>query len=141
MLTALYTQKSIVRVPCAIIECEGKIFAAQRNSEASFPLKWEFPGGKAEEGETDEQALVREIMEELSIELHIHMQLAPTQKDQGWREILLVPFVCSLKTNKILLTEHLQSVWISLDEIHILDWTEADLNVIETYKNYLASIK
>ena len=138
MIEALVTKKAVVRVPCAIIEHYGKVLAGQRSAELSFPLKWEFPGGKQEKNETDEETLIREIREELNIEIHIVQKLPVTSKDQGWREILLVPFVCKLKSTNIRLTEHEQILWMSPENLLTLDWTEADLGVIKSYYAYLA---
>ena len=138
MIEVLVPEKLVVRVPCAVIEHEGKILAGQRNAALSFPLKWEFPGGKVEQNESDEEALVREIREELNVEIDILYKLPVTSKDQGWREIILVPFVCNLQTTQITLTEHEQIVWLKAEELPTLDWTEADLNVIQSYFNFLA---
>ncbi|SKC11137.1 (deoxy)nucleoside triphosphate pyrophosphohydrolase [Dyadobacter psychrophilus] len=138
MIEVLVSEKLVVRVPCAVIEHNGKVLAGQRSAALSFPLQWEFPGGKQEKGETDEETLKREIIEELNVEIEIIDKLPETSKDQGWREIILVPFVCKLKTLDITLTEHEQIQWMDASELPSLDWTEADLNVIENYYNYLA---
>ncbi|WP_031528440.1 (deoxy)nucleoside triphosphate pyrophosphohydrolase [Dyadobacter crusticola] len=138
MIEVLVSEKLVVRVPCAVIEHNGKILAGQRSAALSFPLKWEFPGGKVEQNESDEEALVREIREELNVEIDILYRLPVTTKDQGWREIILVPFVCNLQTTQITLTEHEQIVWLKAEELPTLDWTEADLNVIQSYFDYLA---
>src|SRR5215217_2067269 len=98
MIEVLVSEKLVVRVPCAVIEYNGKVLAGQRSAALSFPLQWEFPGGKQEKGETDEETLAREIIEELNVEIEIIDRLPETSKDQGWREIILVPFVCKLKT-------------------------------------------
>ena len=126
-------------MPCAVIEHDGKVLAGQRSAALSFPLQWEFPGGKLEKGETDEQALFREIMEELNVSVEIVDKLPETSKDQGWREIVLVPFVCKVKTTNFILTEHEQILWMYPDDLPTLDWTEADLNVIQNYYDYLAA--
>ncbi|CAG5011770.1 CTP pyrophosphohydrolase [Dyadobacter sp. CECT 9275] len=136
MIETLFPVKLVVRVPCAVIEHNGKVLAAQRSKALSFPLKWEFPGGKQEENETDEETLFREIREELDVEIEILHKLPVTPKDQGWREIILVPFVCNLKTYKITLTEHEQILWLEPDTLSDLDWTEADLGVIQNYYAY-----
>ncbi|WP_026631930.1 (deoxy)nucleoside triphosphate pyrophosphohydrolase [Dyadobacter alkalitolerans] len=138
MIEVLVSEKLVVRVPCAVIEHNGKVLAGQRSAALSFPLQWEFPGGKQEKGETDEETLAREIIEELNVEIEIIDRLPETSKDQGWREIILVPFVCKLKTLDITLTEHEQILWLTPAELPALDWTEADLNVIDNYYNYLA---
>ncbi|MCF2490597.1 (deoxy)nucleoside triphosphate pyrophosphohydrolase [Dyadobacter sp. CY347] len=141
MIEVLVSEKLVVRVPCAVIEHNGKVLAGQRSAALSFPLQWEFPGGKLEKGETDEEALAREIKEELDVEIEILSRLPETSKDQGWREIILVPFVCTLKTLNITLSEHEQILWLTPGQLPTLDWTEADLNVIENYYGYLAAKK
>lgn len=139
MIEVLVSEKLVVRVPCAVIEHDGKVLAGQRNAALSFPLQWEFPGGKLEKGETDEEALYREIMEELNVTIEIVDKLPETSKDQGWREIVLVPFVCKVDTTDFILTEHEQILWLYPSDLPTLDWTEADLNVIQNYYNYLAA--
>lgn len=138
MIESIVAVKLVVRVPCAIIERDGKVLAGQRTAALSFPLQWEFPGGKQEENETDEETLVREIREELSVEIDIVQKLPVTTKDQGWREIILVPFVCKLRTHDIVLSEHEQISWLAPQDLPTLDWTEADLGVIQSYYAYLA---
>lgn len=133
--------KKIVMVPCAIFEKDGQIFSAQRSGDMSLPLKWEFPGGKVDEGETEIEALHREIMEELSVEIEVGTRLAPTYKEDTHRIICLVPYICRIVSSPIVLTEHLQYKWIRLDDIHKLDWAEADLGVVETYFRYLEACK
>lgn len=128
-------EKTVVLVPCAIIEREGYVLAAQRSSVMSLPLKWEFPGGKVDEGETEIEALHREIMEELSVEIDIKERLKPTFKDDELRNriICLIPYVAKLTSQPIILTEHAQYKWIALDNIKSLDWAPADLEVVDTY--------
>ena len=129
--------KPIIKVPCAIIEREGKVLAAQRSASGSLPLKWEFPGGKLEEGESDEEALVREIREELCVEIQVGDRLPATERDDVYRIIMLIPFVCQLATEDIILTEHAEIRWLSPEELPNLDWAEADRGVIADYINYL----
>jgi len=130
--------KLIVPVPCAIIESDGRILVAQRSALGSLPLKWEFPGGKLESGETEEEGLAREIMEELSVHITIGTRLPVTSRDDGWREIHLVPFVCRLAANqKLSLNEHEEIRWLAMDELHTVDWAEADRRVVVSYKAYL----
>ncbi|GAA4435678.1 (deoxy)nucleoside triphosphate pyrophosphohydrolase [Ravibacter arvi] len=131
-------EKVSVPVPCAIIEKDGRILVAQRNALGSLPLKWEFPGGKQEKGETEEEGLAREIMEELSVQVEIGKRLPATSRDDGWREIVLIPFVCTLPVGQqIFLTEHEQMRWLSRTEFYTVDWAEADRNVLKTYEAYL----
>jgi len=133
--------KKVIVVPCAIFENAGQIFSAQRSDKMSLPFKWEFPGGKVDEGETEIEALQREIMEELSVEIEVGLRLAPTFKEDPHRIICLVPYVCRLVSSPIILTEHLQYKWVRLEDVFTLDWAEADLGVIETYLHFCATQK
>jgi 8-oxo-dGTP diphosphatase len=126
--------KKVVMVPCAILERDGQILAAQRSETMSLPLKWEFPGGKVDDGETEIEALRREIQEELSVEIEIGVRLEPTFKEDTHRIICLIPYLCRLISEEIILTEHAAYEWVTLEHVHALDWAEADLGVIETYK-------
>jgi 8-oxo-dGTP diphosphatase len=130
----MVSSKKVVVVPCAIIERNGRILATQRNATTSLPLKWEFPGGKVDAGETEIEALEREIMEELCVEIEIGERLEPTYKEDTNRIICLVPFICRLASGPIILTEHAQYKWLTMDELDSVDWSIADLGVIETYK-------
>ena len=79
----------------------------------SLPLKWEFPGGKIDKGEAEEDCLHREIMEELRVRIRIHRRLPETYHRYDEKEILLIPFVCSLDSGVIHLTEHASFQWLS----------------------------
>ncbi|MFB9291916.1 (deoxy)nucleoside triphosphate pyrophosphohydrolase [Persicitalea jodogahamensis] len=129
--------KPLVRVPCAIIERNGRVLAAQRSAGGSLPMKWEFPGGKLEADETEEEGLIREIREELCVEIRIGEKLPVTDRDDIWRTIRLVPFVCELTSEEIILTEHEQILWLSPGELPELDWAEADRDVLANYFKYL----
>jgi 8-oxo-dGTP diphosphatase len=134
-MSASFNQsKKVVIVPCAIIEKNGRILATQRNINMSLPLKWEFPGGKVDAGETETEALYRELMEELCVEIEIGERLDSTFKEDTNRIICLVPYICRLLSEPIVLTEHAQYKWLKMNELHLLDWAIADLGVIETYK-------
>ncbi|MBE9465795.1 NUDIX domain-containing protein [Dyadobacter sp. UP-52] len=138
MIESIVAVKLVVRVPCAIIEHDGKVLAGQRSAALSFPLQWEFPGGKQEENETDEETLFREIREELDVDIEIIQKLPVTTKDQGWREIILVPFVCKLSTFAMTLSEHEQIMWLDPQDLLSLNWTVGDLDIIKSYYTYLA---
>ncbi|EOZ97026.1 Mutator mutT protein (7,8-dihydro-8-oxoguanine-triphosphatase) [Indibacter alkaliphilus LW1] len=96
--------------------------------------KWEFPGGKLEEPETEEECIKREINEELSLEVQIERSL-PNHRYQypGKREIELVPFVCSYISGELLLQEHQAADWFDFESLKKLDWAEADLPVLEDF--------
>ncbi len=122
-----------IHVACAIIENNGKVLATQRSASMSVPLKWEFPGGKIDPGESTEECLRRELVEELGICVFVGKTLPHSTYDYPTFVITLYPFVCSIESGEIVLHEHSSMVWLSPCELHTLDWAEADLSVIESY--------
>jgi 8-oxo-dGTP diphosphatase len=120
-----------VSVTCAIIYHKDKILAVKRPKHKHQGGKWEFPGGKIEPDETPADCIVREIMEELSVEIEITRQLTEIRHCYPDKEIVLIPFLCEIKSGEIILKEHEDAVWIKKDEITNLDWAAADLKVIE----------
>jgi 8-oxo-dGTP diphosphatase len=129
----------MIDVTCAlIIGHNGKVLAAQRSSSMRLPLKWEFPGGKTEAGETYEACLIREIAEELGIAVEIISPMAPSVHDDGRQAIRLIPFVCRIKSGDILLAEHAAYIWLQPEELLALDWAEADIPVCRQYLDSLA---
>ncbi len=129
----------VVEVTCAIIEQQGKILAVQRSEEMSLANKWEFPGGKVEEGETYWQCLLREIKEELNIEVDIWEQLPFSDEHYEERTIRLIPFVCSIRdSGQIELVEHNDLVWLPPGKLNTLDWAPADVQVVENYLKYIS---
>jgi 8-oxo-dGTP diphosphatase len=122
-----------IHVTCAIIENDGLVLAAQRSETMSMPLKWEFPGGKIDLGESPEECLRRELIEEMSIQVFIEKSLPVCTYHYPEFAITLYPFICSLKTEEIVLHEHAALTWLQPEELHCLDWAEADLPVVESY--------
>lgn len=131
-------KQKVIKVTCAIIENNGKILVAQRNENMSLPLKWEFPGGKIEENETPEDCIVREIKEELGIDLKIKQKLKPNVHFYGVKSIELMPFVCEVVGGELMVKEHKSILWEYPDNLKNLDWAEADIPI---YNQYLAYIK
>lgn len=127
-----------IRVACAVIEDDGKILAAQRSETMSMPLKWEFPGGKLHDGESAEECLARELMEELGVRVRIRRALPPVYHCYDEFAIELIPFVCSLAGGNLLLNEHRAIAWLSPHQLTELDWPAADIPVIASF---LASLK
>jgi 8-oxo-dGTP diphosphatase len=121
----------MIRVTCAIIRNEGKILAVKRPRHKHQGGKWEFPGGKIEPGESAAECIVREIFEELSVEIEICRQLTKIRHIYPDKEILLIPFLCKVKSGELILKEHEEAVWIRKDEISNPDWAAADLKIIE----------
>lgn len=122
-----------ISVACAIIERGGLVLAAQRSETMSMPLKWEFPGGKIQDGESPEECLVRELLEELGIMVAAKYPLKPASFDYAEFSITLYPFVCEITEGGIVLHEHKAIKWLEPEKLPSLDWAEADFPVIDEY--------
>lgn len=123
-----------IHVTCAIIERDGLVLAAQRSAAMSLPFKWEFPGGKIDPSESPEECLRRELVEELGIQVAVGKRLPVSTHHYPAFAVTLYPYVCTITAGEIVIHEHEAIVWLPLDELHSLDWAEADLPVIEAYR-------
>ncbi len=121
----------MIQVCCAIIRKDSLILAVQRGPVSSHPWKWEFPGGKIELGETAKQCILREVSEELTINVEVLMQLEAVEFDYGSKQIRLIPFVCEIVSGEIILTEHQTHVWFNFGEWETMDWSGADRELIQ----------
>ena len=126
----------MIDVSCAVIVHDGKVLAVQRGPETDHPFQWEFPGGKIRNNETPEESIRREILEELSVEIEISEKLLPIEYDYQIKQIRLIPFVCSIKKGDIQLTEHVALQWILQNETETLNWSEADMKLIDTNSEF-----
>ena len=124
-----------IRVSAAAIHRDGKIFATQRGY-GEYKGKWEFPGGKREEGESGEEALEREIREELDSKIKIEKLLCTTDYDYPGFHLTMAVYLASLIEGRLTLLEHEDAKWVSLDDIDALDWLPADWSVIEEIKRH-----
>jgi len=120
----------MIVVTCAIIRNEEeKVLIVRRGPDSDHPFKWEFPGGKITPGESDEECIIREIREELSMDIIIRERLPATEYDYGIKKIRLIPFVCDTLDDSPLLTEHIEYQWAGREELLNSDLCEADLIV------------
>ncbi|WEV64952.1 (deoxy)nucleoside triphosphate pyrophosphohydrolase [Bifidobacterium sp. ESL0732] len=115
-----------VQVVGAAIRRNGTILCAQRGPSKSLAGYWEFPGGKIERGETPEEALRREIKEELLCDIKVGPKICSTQQHYDFGTIELTTFLCSLVDSEPELTEHTQLRWISQSKLKTLNWAPAD---------------
>jgi 8-oxo-dGTP diphosphatase len=128
----------MIDVTCAVIRNDDdEVLVVQRGEASDHPFKWEFPGGKLADGETEEDCIIREITEELSMDIVICGRLPDVEHDYGHKKIRLIPFICYTLNDLPVLTEHLAYRWLSADELLMVDYSEADIKVSE---NYLKSI-
>lgn len=125
----------MLEVTCAIIVHEGKILICQRSATMKMPLKWEFPGGKVEDGESKEDCLRREIQEELNIDITIGQALTPVEHQYPDFSLCLYPFVCNLEAGIVHPTEHAQTLWVEAKDLQKYDWAEADVPIVNEYLN------
>jgi len=124
----------MIDVSCAlIISHNGEVLVAQRSLNMHLPLKWEFPGGKVEPGESARECLIREIREELGVEIKIVKKMSPVVYDQGKQIIRLIPFQCVLVRGQVKLTEHAAFLWLEPSALSTLDWAEADIPVVQNF--------
>lgn len=132
----------MIRVTCAIIRNEdNEVLVVQRSEETDHPLKWEFPGGKIKDGESEEECIIREIKEELSMDIVICGRLQEVEHNYGHKQIILIPFICDTLDELPLLAEHKAFRWISPADLKIIDFSEADIFVANKYISDTGPIK
>jgi len=132
------TNKRIINVVAAIIRDGNKIFATQRGY-GKFKSFWEFPGGKIEEGETLEQALVREIREELDTEIIVGELFDTIEYDYPEFHLSLNCFWAEILSGNLTLKEHEAAKWLTKDQLESVEWLPADVALIKKIKQYLDS--
>lgn len=122
--------KKTVNVVGAIIEKDGLIFCTQRGDSKSLKFKWEFPGGKIEPFETEEQALIREIKEELNSDIMVVTFFQKVYYEYESFNINLSVYRCELVKGSLELSEHVDSVWANKQTLESLDFAEADKPIV-----------
>jgi 8-oxo-dGTP diphosphatase len=105
----------------------------QRGEASDHPYKWEFPGGKLAAGETEDDCIIREIREELSMEIVIFGRLPAVEHDYGMKQIRLIPFVCDTLDELPILSEHIAYKWVEPKDLLLYDYSEADVFVAKSY--------
>ena len=125
-----------IEVVAAVIVRDGSLFATQRGY-GDFKDMWEFPGGKMERGETPQDALVREIREELDAEITVGDLIKTVEYVYPAFHLKMHCFLCSLKSEDIVLKEHEAARWLSKKNLRSVNWLPADLSVIETLEKSL----
>jgi 8-oxo-dGTP diphosphatase len=122
-------------VTCAVIERDGKILIARRKSGDQMAGKWEFPGGTIESGETPEQCLKRELLEELGVEIVIEEFICSSIWNYDHVTINLLAFKALLITGELTLHDHAEIRWVLPAELADYDFPEADMPIIRRLKS------
>ena len=124
----------MIQVVCAVILKNNKILIAQRSEKMKLPLKWEFPGGKKNERENEEQAITREIKEELNIEILPIKRISSKIHDYGTFKINLIAYLCDYIAGEIELLEHKDYKFVDIEKLMDYDLAEADIPFIKDLK-------
>ena len=129
-----------LEVAAAVIVKEGNILATQRGY-GEYKGKWEFPGGKIENGEFQEEALVREIKEELNADINVIDYLTTVRQDYPNYHLVMHTYICTLKNDIEFVfhnddeLEHDNMIWLDNEDLDHLDWLPADIEVVKSYKH------
>jgi 8-oxo-dGTP diphosphatase len=124
----------MINVTCAIIRNEeNEVLIVQRGKTTDHPFKWEFPGGKLACGETEEECIIREVSEELSMDIVILAKLPEVEHDYGFIRIKLIRFICDTLDELPFLSEHIAYKWLRPKELISIDFSEADISIAKCY--------
>ena len=123
-----------IHVVAAIIRSGDKIYATQRGY-GEFEGSWEFPGGKIEPGETPQEALIREIKEELTVDIEVGELIDTVEYDYPKFHLSMDCFWCKLISGRLTLLEAEAAKWLTFDELYSVDWLPADYGLIEKIKS------
>lgn len=125
-----------IEVVAAVISLNDKYLCLQRN-KAKFDYisyKWEFPGGKVESGETNKDALIREIKEELDYNIKVGELITIVRHQYPDFHITMHAYLCNAEDNNFKLKEHIDYKWLSKNELENLDWAAADIPIVNILK-------
>ena len=125
-----------IKVVAGIIKDSNKIFATQRGY-GEFKDGWEFPGGKMEPGETPQEALARELKEELAIDVSVGDFLCTVDYDYPTFHLTMHCFYCSVVGGELTLLEHEAAKWLKMSELHSVNWLPADVEVVAALERNL----
>jgi 8-oxo-dGTP diphosphatase len=119
-------KKHIRVVGAVILDDDDKVLCTQRPEGKNLALKWEFPGGKIEEGETPEAALIRELDEEMGCQIEVLDKITTTEFEYDFGIVELTTYYAEVSGGHIHLYEHHDMKWVERKDIHELDWAPAD---------------
>ena len=123
--------KNIEVVAAIFINKNNEIFCARRKDEGELALKWEFPGGKIEPAESHQEALIREIKEELSTDIKVNDFIMTVKHQYKGFHLTMHAYFAEVVTGDLVLNEHTGFKWLRKEELYSLDWAAADLPIVE----------
>lgn len=126
-----------IHVVAAIIIKDHKLFATQRGY-GEFKDGWEFPGGKVESGETPQEALKREIREELATKIEVGSYIDTIEYDYPTFHLSMECYLCSVISGKLELLEHENAAWLSKETLYSVKWLPADLSILNKIEKLLS---
>ena len=132
----LQSSKPTVHVVAAVVKKGDRILCTQRTrSHKSYNSeRWEFPGGKVKEGESDHEALIREIREEMAWDVFVGRPAARVVHEYPDFIIDMTAYYCLAENDDFRLLEHLDARWLALDELDTLNWADADRKIVAQLK-------
>lgn len=133
-------EKKSIRVVAAVIRKGREVFATQRGY-GNYKDWWEFPGGKIESGETPEEALSREIREELTADISVEEYLTTVEYDYPEFHLSMECYWCSVKEGQLVLLEHEAARWLPLNDLRQVNWLPADVLVIDEIENTISRME
>lgn len=129
--------KKDIHVVGAVVLSAGRVLCVQRGPQGSLPGLWEFPGGKIEAGETPQQALAREIYEELQCHVAVGEQITTTRHEYDFGVVHLTTFYCELLDGSPQLSEHSELRWTNPADLRDLAWAPADIPAVQMIEHRL----
>ncbi len=119
-----------IEVVAAIIIKDNMIYCARRANKGEVALKWEFPGGKIEEGEDSKAALKREIKEELNASIKVDKYFMSVEYQYESFFVTMHSYLCSIVEGNLFRNEHVEDIWLDKKKLHLLDWAPADIPIV-----------
>ncbi|MFC6705091.1 (deoxy)nucleoside triphosphate pyrophosphohydrolase [Flexivirga alba] len=122
----------------AVLVRDGTVLAAQRGPSMALSGHWEFPGGKVEQGESPQEALVRELREELLCDIAVGDRVETTSHQYDFGIVTLTTYLATLEAGEPQATEHAELRWIPVADLHSVEWAPADVPAVERIMQLLA---